>query len=285
MNGSNLRNVGHAVLLALCLTLFSSAAHAESYSFGVLPQRNVGLSTQFWSPILEYVHRKTGITLVLKLAKTSLESAEAIEKGEYDFVYANTIFLPQMAKSNYQVILRPRDEVIKGQIVTLEDSPIKSLSDLEGKAVGFPSPTAFVSYAVPMDQLLHQEITVTPFFGVTQETIMNQLKAGKLPAIGVNHLLMRAYASRENVKYRVLWESAPFRNLPIAVHPRIPKQVLNAVREAIDTMEIDPEGMKILEHTAHIVGQNLPYGFRTSVQEDYKSYIEFYRTSLVKGAK
>jgi phosphonate transport system substrate-binding protein len=273
------------ISLVLLSSVSLPAAHAESYSFGIFPQRSAGLSTQFWNPILEYVHRKTGITLVLKLAKTATESTDSIEKGEYDFVYANSIFLPRMEKANYQVILRPRDEVIKGQVVTLEDSPIKSLSDLEGKAVGFPAPTAFVGYVVPMDQLLHQEITVTPFFGVTQETVMNQLKAGKLPAIGVNHLVMKSYASRENVKYRVLWESAPFRNVPIAVNPRVPKSVLNAVRDAIDGMEIDAEGMKILEHTAHIVGQNPPFGFRSSVQDDYKSYIDFYRTTLVKDIK
>ncbi len=92
--------------------------------------------------------------LVLKAARTAPESNDATERGEYDFVYSNTIFQPRMAKANYQVILRPRDEAITGQIVTLEDSPIRSLEDLEGKEVGFPSLAAFVGYAVPMDELL-----------------------------------------------------------------------------------------------------------------------------------
>lgn len=264
---------------------FPSTATAETYSFGVLSQRSAVLTAQYWNPILDYVQRKTGIELVLKLTRTAPESNEAIEHGEYDFVYSNTIFLPRMSGANYQVILRPRDEAIKGQLVTLEESQVKSLKDLEGKEVGFPSQAAFVGYAVPMDQLLRQSIAVNAIFGGNQEGIMGQLKSGKIPAAGVNNLVMRDFANRENVKYRVLWESASFHNLPIAVHPRVSKATVAAVRAAIDGMEVDPDGMKILDKTAQVIKQKPPYGFRASNQEDYKSYIDFYKTTLVKDIK
>ncbi len=258
---------------------------AESYSFGVLSQRSAVLSAQYWNPILEYVHKKTGIELVLKLARTAPESNEAIEHGEYDFVYSNTIFLPRMANANYQVILRPRDEAIKGQIVTLEESPIKSLKDLDGKEVGFPSLSAFVGYAVPMEQLLRQNVGVSPVFGGNQEGIMGQLKSGRVVAAGVNNQVMRDFATRENIRYRVLWESVPYNNLPIAVHPRVSKAVASAIRSAIDGMEVDPEGIRILDKTAQVIKQKPPYGFRASSPEDYKNYTEFYKTTLVKDLK
>lgn len=258
---------------------------AETYSFGVLSQRSAVLSAQYWNPILEYVHKKTGIELVLKLARSAPESNEAIEHGEYDFVYSNTIFLPRMANANYQVILRPRDEAIKGQIVTLEESPIKSLKDLDGKEVGFPSLSAFVGYAVPMEQLLRQNVGVSPVFGGNQEGIMGQLKSGRVVAAGVNNQVMRDFATRENIRYRVLWESVPYNNLPIAVHPRVSKAVASAIRSAIDGMEVDPEGIRILDKTAQVIKQKPPYGFRASSPEDYKNYTEFYKTTLVKDLK
>jgi phosphonate transport system substrate-binding protein len=258
---------------------------AETYSFGVLSQRNTVVTAQYWNPILAYIHKKTGVELVLKLARTTLESNEAIERGEYDFVYSNTIFLPRMANSNYQVILRPRDEAIKGQLVTLDESPIKTLKELEGKDVGFPSLVAFVGYIVPMDQLLRQNIAVNPVFGGNQEGIMGQLKSGRVLAAGVNNLVMREYANRESVKYRVLWESSAFHNLAIAVHPRVSKSVVNTVKAAIDGMEVDPIGMKVLDKTAQVIKQKPPYGFRIAGPEDYKSYTDFYKTSLVKDLK
>lgn len=272
-------------LALLGFILCGLPAQADDYTFGVLSQRSAVLTAQYWNPILEHVRQKTGIELILKLSRTAPESNAAIERSEYDFVYSNTIFLPKMAKSNYQVILRPRDEAITGQIVTLKDSPIKTLQDLDGKEMGFPSQAAFVGYAVPMDQLLRQGIAVTPVFGGNQEGIIGQLKAGRVIAAGVNNQVMRAFANRENLHYRVLWESVPFHNLPIAVHPRIPGPVVEKVRQTIDDMENDPEGIKVLEATAKVIGQKPPYGFRASRPDDYKSYTDFYKNTLVKDIK
>lgn len=271
------------VLSVLCLA--SLSVQAESYSFGVLPQRSAVLTAQYWNPILEYVKQKSGVELILKVARTAPESSDASERGEYDFVYSNTIFQPRMAAANYQVILRPRDEAITGQIVTLQDSPIQSLKDLEGKEVGFPSQAAFVGYAVPMDQLLRQGIAITPVFGGNQEGIMGQLKAGRVVAAGVNNQVMKAFSLRENVHYRVLWESRPFLNLPIAAHPRVPKAITNAVKAAIDGMDVEPAGMIILEASAQVIGQKPPLGFRASSPADYQSYIDFYKHTLVKDNK
>jgi phosphonate transport system substrate-binding protein len=285
------RPFGFPGLLAFVLITFlaglsmSSALAGESFSFGVLSQRSPVLTAQYWNPIFDYVQRRTGITLVLKIARTGQESSEATEQGLYDFVYSNHIFQPRMAAANYQVILRPRDEAITGQIVTLAGSPIRKLKDLDGMEVGFPSAAAFLGYAVPMDQLLRQNISVTPVFGGNQEGIMAQLKAGRVLAAGVNGQVMESFAQRENVRYRVLWESAPFLNLPIAVHPRVPKAVAAAVNKAIDGMDGDPEGQNILQEVANLIGQSPPYGFRASSPEDYRSYTDFYKQTLLKDLK
>jgi len=271
------------VLAGLCVA--SMTTQADTYSFGVLSQRSAVLTAQYWNPIFTYVKQKSGIELILKVARTAPESNDAAERGEYDFIYSNTIFQPRMATANYQVILRPRDEAITGQIVTLQDSPIHTLKHLDGKEVGFPSLAAFVGYAVPMDQLLRQGITVTPVFGGNQEGIMGQLKAGRVVAAGVNNQVMKAFSIRENVNYRVLWESKPFLNLPIAAHPRVPKAVMDAVKLAIEGMDTDPAGIHILEASAQTVGQKSPLGFRASSPADYQSYTNFYKHTLVKDNK
>lgn len=276
------------LLLISCLAWLAvpaGAQNGQTYSFGVLSQRSAVLTAQYWNPILDYVKRKSGVTLNLKVARSAPESNDATERGEYDFVYSNTIFQPKMAAADYQVVLRPRDEAIAGQIVTLEASPIRSLKDLAGREVGFPSQAAFVGYAVPMDQLLRQGVGVTPVFGGNQEGIMGQLVAGRVIAAGVNNQVMRAFAARENIRYRVLWESAPFLNLPIAAHPRLPRAVVDAVKAAIDGMDYDPEGQRILEASAQAVGQKPPLGFRASSQADYQSYLDFYKHTLVKDIK
>ena len=261
------------------------AAAADTYSFGVLSQRSAVLTAQYWNPILKYLSRRTGADLLLKVARTAPESNAATAKGEYDFVYSNTIFQSSMAEANYQVILRPRTEAIAGQIVTLEDSPIGRLEDLAGQVVGFPSLAAFVGYAVPMDQLLREGISVTPVFGGNQEGIMGQLKAGKVVAAGVNSQVMKSFAAREGVRYRALWTSVPYHDLPISAHPRVPGRVSKAIQQALAGMADDPEGAKVLEASAQVIGQKPPYGFLAASPEDYANYVEFYRNTLVKDIK
>ncbi|MBS4097380.1 MAG: phosphate/phosphite/phosphonate ABC transporter substrate-binding protein [Sulfuricella sp.] len=275
------------VIAVLCaaFSLFAGvpAALAQTpYSFGVLSQRSAVLTAQYWNPILEYVAHKSGVPLQLKITRTAPESNAAIARGEYDFVYSNTIFLPATAIPGYQVILRPKADTISAQIVTLEDSSVKKLADLQGMVVGFPSKAAFVGYAVPMDRFLRLDIQVTPAFGGNQEGIMGQLKAGKVIAAGVNSQVMRAFAARENLRYRVLWESEGYHNLPISAHPRLPKSDVEAVRKILAEMDKDPEGTRILESSAQIIQQKPPFGFLPSSQHDYHNYIDFYKTTLVK---
>jgi len=267
-------------LLTVCVALSASAAE-QVYSFGVLSQRSAVLTAEYWNPILAYVGRRAGVGLELKIARTAPDSNVAIAKGGYDFVYSNTIFVPALATQNYQVILRPRVADIASQIVTLEDSPIRSLADLAGKVVGFPSRAAFVGYAVPMDHLLRERIAVTPTFGGNQEGIMGQLMAGKVIAAGVNSQVMRNFAAREGMRYRVLWESESYHNLPVARHPRVPEVVAEAVQQAFAGMPEDPEGAKVLEASAQVIKQKPPYGFIAASQQDYQNYVDFYRNTVV----
>lgn len=269
------------LMLFAALVLGLPAQAGETYSFGVLSQRSPVLTAEYWNPILDYVGRQAGVTLSLRITRTAPESNAAIAKGEYDFVYSNTIFLPTTGAAGYRVILRPRDEAIRGQIVTLADSPVRKLADLNGREVGFPSRAAFVGYAVPMDRLIRAGIAVKPVFGGNQEGIMGQLKAGKVTAAGVNNQVMKAFAARENLAYRVLWESMPYDNLPIAAHPRLDRAAVEAVRKAFAGMNDDPAGRQILEAAAAVIKQKPPYGFLPGSQKDYQNYLDFYKNTVV----
>lgn len=270
----------HLIAL-LSLLPISQAGAGEGYGFGVLSQRSPTLTAQYWNPILDYVSRKAGVVLQLKIARTAPESNVAIAQGEYDFVYSNTTFTPNNAKAGYRVILRPRAASIRSQIVALAGSPIDSLEALRGQAVGFPSQAAFVGYAVPMDHLLRSGIRVEAVFGGNQEGIMGQLKAGKVAAAGVNDQVMAHFAAREGLPYRVLWESPPYHNLPISAHPRVPEGVVVAVQAAFDGMGQEPEGAKVLAESAQVIKEKPPFGFMRSTPDDYRNYTDFYRDTLV----
>ncbi|HTY04085.1 MAG TPA: phosphate/phosphite/phosphonate ABC transporter substrate-binding protein [Rhodocyclaceae bacterium] len=280
-----LRRTAQLGLALLVITVAPMVRGEEVYSFGPATQRSPMLQAQHWNPILDYVSRRAGVKLVLKVAATGDQSSDATVRGDYDFVYNNHQFKPSAAAQGYYVILRPRTPDIAGQIVTLEDSPIRNISDLQGHTVGFANPQGFTGYTVQMDQLMREKITVQPVFGGSQEGIMGQLKAGSVIAAGVNSSVMREYAARENLRYRVLWQSPAYHDLAISVHPRVPKAAVMAIRRVFAEMADDPEGARVLEASAKAINQKPPFGFLTAEQRDYQSYLDFYRHSVFKGAQ
>lgn len=267
------------------LLLQAGVAWAQSYSFGVLNQRSAALSAQYWNPILDYVGKKTGVSLVMRIGKDVQETDEATRRGEYDFVFTNhVVFTQENNQPGYKVILRPNEDAIKGQIVVAETSPLRHLSELKGKEVGFPSKTAFVGYMVAMDHLARNGIDVMPVFGGNQEGVMAQLKAGAVVAASVNSKIMRDYAERTGFRYRVLWSSVDYLNLPILVHPRVPPEVVERVRSGLDKMDDTPEGLAVLKASAEVIAQPPPYGFRAAHDREYENYRTFYRTTILKEA-
>lgn len=276
----------HVLRYFLCFgLLFAPLAWADdkAWSFGVLNQRSISLTAEYWNPILQYISQKSGVPLRLSLAKTAPETDAMISQGSLDFIYSNTIFTPGNEGAGYQTFARPIGPTIQGQIVTLENSAPHTLKDLQQLEVGFPSLIAFVGYALPMNALLEQGITVKPVFAGNQEGIMAQLKFGRVIAAGVNSKVMHDYAKRENIAYRVLWTSAPYLDLPIAAHPRVPQKIVAALRAALLGMSQDAEGIKILQASAALIKQAPPLGFVATDNREYQNYREFFRTSRIKA--
>jgi phosphonate transport system substrate-binding protein len=69
---------------------------------------------------------------------------------------------------------------------------------------------------------------------------MGQLKARRTVAAGVNSQVMREYAKRENIEYRVLWSSEEYLNVPISAHPSVPREKVKALSDALLQMADDP---------------------------------------------
>ncbi|HSF48163.1 MAG TPA: phosphate/phosphite/phosphonate ABC transporter substrate-binding protein [Burkholderiales bacterium] len=270
---------------AVILLAMSPAAMAEDkpLMFGVVNQRSPILTAQYWNPILRYVSEKSGIPLQLKMGKTAPDHSAMIKRKEFDLVYSNHIFSPENESAGYKVFTVPAGGAIAGQIVVLANSMTQSLADLQEQEVGFPSAVAFVGYYVPMDALLRAGIQVKPVFAGNQEGAMGQLKAGRVVAAAVNSQVMRDFAARENIQYRILWSSEDYLNIPIAALPSLPKERLNAIRAAFLGMARDPEGLKVLQASGELIKQPPPYGFVAADDRQFDNYRQFFKNTLVKA--
>jgi len=269
-------------LLLLLVLGTQSWSESQPLSFGVIVWRSPILTAQFWNPILRYVSERGGVPLQLKVAPTGPEHTAMVRRGELHFLYSNHNFIKENEESGYRVFGRAKGDAEGGEIVVLKDSPIQSLADLEGKEMVFPHNAAFLGYHLPMDALLRKGIQVKPHFAGNQEGAMGQLKAGRAVAAGVNGVVMRAFAQREHVAYRVVWSSDKYLNLALSSLPSIPPETVKAVREAFLKMADDPEGAKVLASSAALLKQEAPLRFIASKDSDFDNMRRFYRTTLVK---
>ncbi len=271
--------------LLLVLALFSSPLFAwqtgGAYPFGVLNHRSVIHTAEYWNPILDWVSRRSGVPLVLKIARSANETTDMAVRGELAFVYSNHLFTPQRDKLGYTVLARQEGEGIRGQVVVRTDSPAHRLADLAGQRVAFANPYGFTGYFVPYDALLKADVSIEPVFAGTQEAAMALLKHGKVAAAGVNSQVMADYARREGFNYRVLWQSEPYYDLAVMAHPMVPAAAREAVRDALIAMRTDPEGQRVLAESAARLNLPAPRGFVAATDRDYEPYRRFFRTTRV----
>ena len=276
-----LRIICHLLIFLASSVPVSLFAAQKPLVFGVITQRSLPMTAQYWNPILIYLEKKTGIPLQLRVEKNAPDHSKQVRTGRYDFVYSNHIFTRKNTPAGYRVIARPAGATIAGEIVVPEDSPITRIEELAGKEVGFPSPVAFVGYTVPMDALMKRGLKVTPVFAGNQEGIMAQLKARKVVAASVNSRVMQEYAARERFGYRTLWKSQEFLNIPIAVHPRVSSHAAAALQAALVEMVATAEGRQILEQGGGVIGQAPPYGFIRATSREYQNQWDFFKKTAV----
>jgi phosphonate transport system substrate-binding protein len=275
-----------AVLCACFLAVASGGANGEErpepLPFGVVNQRSIALMAAYWNPILEYVSRTSAVPLKLGMGKTSEETTRMMVRGDFAFVFTNRLFTPARVSLGYRVIARPDCPGVQGNVVVRGGSPIRSLEDLGGKTVAFPSREAFFGYWLPMDAILRAKIAVQPIFAGNQEGALAQLEAGRVDAAAVNGSIMHGYARRMKLEFRVIWESAVYPDHCIMAAPTVPRDVVAAIRNAFIGMSASREGRAVLASVAEGLGLAAPVGFVEARDAEYEPYRRFFRGTLVK---
>lgn len=265
--------IGLALWLLLATMIFAPAHAANTYSFGVLNQQPPAATAELWNPILRYVREKTGISLRLRMGPTVQDTDRMTAAGVFDFLYSNHNFDPRFGQADYQPIAKWGGHPLVGQIVVLADSPLKTLGDLQGKRVAFPSRDAFIAYRVTMYELKAKGISVIPVFGATQAGTAVMLEMAGADAASLNKLFADQFQARNSIRFRVLYQSEDWPNIPVLAHHRVPAEVTNAVRQTLVQMAEDPEGKALLRKLS------IP-GFLPAANSDYDSTRRLYQEAL-----
>lgn len=237
--------------------------------FGVLNQQSPIQTAERWNPILRYLQQQTGVRFQLKMGSTVQSTDAMMANEEFDLIFTNHNFQKEF-DGKYKVLARWAGKPIHGVIVTLQDSPIQNIKDLQGRTVAFPSAEAFVGYAVPNLALKEAGISFDLKFAGNQEGALAQLKARQVDAAAVNSRYAESYAQREGVAVRTVYISDAFHEIPVVIHPRVPAQLASAIRSALIGMATAPAAQNILK-------ESKSPGFEPASDDDYENVRRIYR--------
>lgn len=256
--------------------IMQSSALAESQdsksspplTFGVLNQQSAIQTAERWNPILRYLTQKTGIPMQLKMGATVELTDAMMGREEFDLVFTNHSFQKEF-DGKYRVLVRWEGKPIHGVLVVRDESQVRSLGDLQGQTVAFPSEDAFVAYAVPMGALKKAGIEITPRFAGNQDGALAQLKTKQVKAAAVNSRFLETYAKSADLRYRIIFQSEPFHELPVLIHPRVPAERAAALRQALLAMGTDPDASSLWK-------EGKCQGFEPAEERDYDNVRRIY---------
>jgi phosphonate transport system substrate-binding protein len=260
-----------AILMVAIRPALAENAMRRPLIFGVLNQQSALQTAEYWNPILRYLSKKTGVWLSLKMGPTVDITDKMMAHEEFDLVFTNHSF-QEKYDGKYRVLVRRAGLPVKGVLVVHEDSPVKQLVQLAGLTVAFPSPQAFLGYVVPKRVIREAGLQITEKFAGSQDGALAQLKAKLVDAAAVNSSFVAPYTQRENLNYRVIYESEPYCDLPILVHPRLPSDQVNRLKQALLLMHRDQAGREVLSQV------NAP-GFEGASEADYDNIRAIYRAT------
>jgi len=269
-----------ALLLALGCTLGASSSAQNSYRFSPVNQWDITKTASYWNPIINFVSKKSGVNLELKIGRTSADTTAYVLAEEVELVFSNHLFNPQRMKLGWEVFGRRNAPPIHAQIVARGDmnAPI-NLKDLDGTEMGFAGNEAFIGYKVPMAYLLTESVKVKTLFAGNQNGAFAQLFAGRVRAVGSNSMLVEGYAKREAKQFKVLWTSEGYYDLALMASKKVSPKDLKAISDAFFSMHLDPVGKGILEAASREVSLTAQDHFVPSSMKDYQNYVKFFQAA------
>lgn len=138
-----------AVLQAFLSVVVSASEH--HLKLGVFPQLNPQITTQQFTPLVQYLSKELHRPVQLEVSKDFESFWESVTQERYDIVHYNQYHYVRSAREcGYRVILKNEEygkDSVASVLIVRKDSGIQSIKDLRSKKVVFgDGPSAMVSY-------------------------------------------------------------------------------------------------------------------------------------------
>lgn len=225
------------------------------YNFAVHPLHNPTRLFEVFNPLIEYLNQNISEAhFVLEASRDYASFDEKLQNQSVAFALPNPYQTLMAINQNYSVFAKMGDdENFKGIILVRKDSGIKIPTDLKGKAVSYPAPTALAATMMPQYFLQTHGVNINhdvtnKYVGSQESSIMNvflgTVSAGATWPPPWKSLSDENPELKEQLK--IIWETPSLPNNSVLARQDIPASLVNQVQELIVNLHKSPEGQEIL---------------------------------------
>ena len=246
-------NFGFVILVSCISLLFVSHAVAKSDNkeirFGSVAMDIPAVMQKRLLPLTKYLSDSLGKPVVLKLSPNMPAAISEISKGTVELSYLTPVaYIRSHQKGNTQLIAKTvtkNKASFQLMIVVRDDSPIKTVADLEGKAFAFGDKAALLQRAVvvgaemPLEKLGRYEF-IGHYDNIVRAVLNKDFDAG---------ILKDTMAYKwEGKGIRILYASPELPPYNIAASKNISKPMLEKLQKAfLDLNTNNPDHFPVIK--------------------------------------
>lgn len=252
-------------------------SNTSHYIFGVHPLHNPKRLHEVYEPLVNYINsRIPNIELKLEASKNYESYNKKLFNGHFDFALPNPYQTVQSLNHGYEIFGKMGDDFnFKGIILVRKDSDIKDISDLKGKTISYPAPTALAATMLPQYYLHKNGIDVNKdikniYVGSQESSIMSvYLKKSDAAATWPPPWFAFIKERPElNEELEIKWSTKSLPNNGLVYKKGIDNNIVEKIGNILFTMHENDEGKKILN--------NIELSkFESASKETYNEVIDF----------
>lgn len=225
------------------------------YLFGVHPLHNPNRLHEIFGPLVDFLNSHiNGVVFKLEASRNYQSYDKKLYAGHFHFALPNPYQTVNATQHGYHIFGKMGDDQnFRGIILVRKDSAIRRVTDLKGKKVSFPAPTALAATMMPQYYLQTHGLNVqrdikTLYVGSQESSIMN-VYLGNVAAGATWPPPWRAFAKERPdlaAEVKVMWETEPLPNNGLVVRDDIPEAIVSKVASLLFSLHQNPEGQEIL---------------------------------------
>jgi len=235
--------------LFLMLFYVTTVTAEQPYVFARAPQLSPTLISKLWSPFIKTLSTSINKKIILKIYHSREEFESDLRKGNVDFYFGNPGYgVVGHLRHGYIPLIRSDKKKLEGIIVVKKDSGIKNISQLQNKIISFPSKTSFAASLFLRKNIDTQfNINYKTSYSGTHDNTYRAILIGKVDAGGGVTRTLQQEDKKLREQLKIIYTSPGIQPHPIMAHPKVPKEIQQAVQKAILDLDKSENGKGILK--------------------------------------